>query len=764
MSRNLLRSLRHLPLYSVLSGIALMLAVLVFLTLQMFPDDDGGKQQNLLAAIPYVIATLGVVPILAAVFDLLRIQRLRNLGRSAIAPEGSDAVQDAELQIDDETRLWVREQTEQLNERDAAINERALALQQWLQFPTTENVIANQDDGSPAINSLQSQVTAVTQSASDESQQEKTDQQLMHLIEQCSQQLFDHIRQDRYAGDSESGGLNTQLIREDFVELMTDVAKIYQPDDPNPLLNTNVESITRSVARVGLRFLVAVESLPGGLHTQDLTRLYAVMRTATRTYSAYKASRPYWEVASGALFAGRVVMGANPLTLAAWWAVSRAATYGVSQLGQQLMDQQVLGLIRRLIELVAIETASLYSPTLRFRDPNWIYAVELVELLSIVPANDAARMAAIQEIASIDLNDEYGRVLLLRQLAAGISSHPDRYQPGSVLPPQHRRAVAQRLEQFLIKHFLHDQSKPNPRLNRRIESWQDAAAQRLEIQFHGDGSADPSTWSDEQHTRYKHLAIRSLASLLIHHRQLEPRPAMEWLRESSRIAAQLDAESWKSILADVCDQPPFYFESPQIPAGSPLSEQFLDDCLELLQRVPWSLSAGETEVSQAAKPLAVGAGRELPLLEDPADAALNTCVYFLGGDAGKYLQRRQKQRLQRLNEKSSVTITESDADEKDASIDPPAIDLDEQRAIALESLLLIHGEPPLGYVYKSVQVESVTEGASSTQTANAADDTTTATQANTDSRAGTVTRDAVLTRIGDRILVWDVDDSGQMPQ
>ncbi|MEO1524482.1 MAG: hypothetical protein AAFX06_03560, partial [Planctomycetota bacterium] len=345
-------SLKRLPILSLTA--AALLCAIVFLaaiTNWIIP--------------PYGLAALAVLSLAAAIGDAVRLRTGSGAGQDGthemIAPQELD---------DEQLRAWLEDKIGTITSREQALNAQALALQQWMQFPDAMHFdpIAGQEK--PRVDDP----VRIDPMA-------RHDEALFGLIETKTQQLFNDIKQDTYRkGDGETRTIDTQRIRNDLLAMVADVAAIYRPDEPNPLLQTNVEAISRATGRAALRFLVAIESLPGGIAAYDFRSIYNIVSRAVRTYGVYQSAKPYIDVASNVLFAGRIVSSTNPMTLAAWWAAGKAATYGASKLGQHVVDQQAVGLLRQLVEIVAIEVASLYSPMVRYRDVHWVYGVELVHL------------------------------------------------------------------------------------------------------------------------------------------------------------------------------------------------------------------------------------------------------------------------------------------------------------------------------------------------------------------------------------------------
>lgn len=597
-------TIRRLPLYSIAAGFILATVMILFAVTGVEIPGVG-------------LGALGMLPLAAALVDAVRLRHKYLAGAESHDDGGDGAKSDSELQE------WLVEQADSLKTREQEINSRALALQQWMQFP--DAIDFSRDEGSP-----EEQIRHQQRPVEDDPMT-RHDRELFDLIEAKTRELFDSIKRDAYRKDGETGKVfDNKKIREDVVTLVSDVAAIYRPGETSPLLQTNVEALARAVGRASLRLLVAVENLPGGLASYDFQTLYTLVIRAVKTFGLYKSAKPYLDVASGVLFAGRVASASNPLTLVAWWAASKATTYGASKLGSHLLDQQTVGLIRQLVEIVAIEVASIYSPMVRYRDIHWIYGVELVHMASELTFSDSARVEAMKQLAALNLRDEYGRVSLMRHLAAASTSRPSNYNPPKSLSAADRMIVAERLEAFLLAHVIGDEASRNDKSS--IEDWKASASERLEIQFHG-GQTDATP--AEQIER----CILALAAFALHHFDNEVEQAIQQV-EQTRCWELADQPTRAKLTAEILDSPPFLYHPPAIDPEGELGEQFLDDLVMLAAaaRKPAPPEAGRALESSELVVLPPWSGEE----------AIRLSAYALRADAGDRLKRYCKSNNQRL--------------------------------------------------------------------------------------------------------------------
>lgn len=569
----------------------------------------------------------------------------------------------------EDVEQWLGEQAQLIAARQQELNERALAIQQWMQFPDALDLRSAGGRTRPKLGD-QAATFAVDPMASH-------DRQLFELIETKTHELFDNIKQDAYRKDqADQKVFDTDRIRQDLVTLVSDVAAIYRPNDPAPLLQTNVEAISRATGRASLRLLVAVESLPGGLANYDFQSIYQLVIRAVRTFGMYKSAKPYLDIASGVLFAGRIAASTNPITVVAWWAASKATTYGASKLGRNLLDQQAVGLIRQLVEIVAVEVASIYSPMVRYRDVHWVYGVELVHLARELSIGDTALVQAMKQLAALNLRDEYGRVALMRQLACATSSRPWNYRPAESLSSSDRLLVAERLEAFLLDHVVHKSSRKIDKA--AIERWQHDASDRLEIQFR---VSKVDATEHEQTER----AVWALVAFALQHFGDEVEQAIERLT-SSRLwigAKKASRTTWTAALKE---EPPYLYHPPTIDPDHAVCGTFLEDLVEL--------AAGCAAPVPDAIVKRLWQQPDLAVPRWSGEQALHITAYYLRSDSAELMQRYDNRRGLRLL-----------ADSMQKSVSPQVLH-------ALETILAVeHGMPQRRAPSSGLSVRCVYEDA-----------------------------------------------------
>ncbi len=270
----------------------------------------------------------------------------------------------------------------------------------------------------------------------------ETDRRLMALVEAESQRAFDRVRENRYAADQ---GVDTGLILKDLRVFVRDVALLYQPGTEDPLLETDVELLAKSISSTALHLLVVIDGLPLDLKSYNIATLYRLIRRATAYYGTYKAVRPYLDHGLTALQAARLALGMNPAVVGATWVAGKVTAQGAKVVGERLLQQQALRLLHELIRVVGFEAAMVYSGSFRHRDANWVFGAALVNLELGRGDDTAGQSAAIASLCKLALRHEFDRLRLLRQLAGGKAVPMEGTRAEVVMTRKERESVAARL-------------------------------------------------------------------------------------------------------------------------------------------------------------------------------------------------------------------------------------------------------------------------------------------------------------------------------
>src|SRR4029453_9481966 len=170
------------------------------------------------------------------------------------------------------------------------------------------------------------------------------------------------------------------------------------------------------------------------------------------------------------------------------------------------------------------------------------------------------------------------------------------------LKTDERHAIASRLERFLAA-FVHGKAAD------RVQKWKQAAEDRL-------GGKMTVAMGPPAATVHEQVAdgVRSLASFLIATKQLEPGDLRDHL-SASRLLAELAESDRARLLASLEENPPFFFEHPDLDPDGDLVGVYLDDLAMLHARVTPRDAATETALLDVAAYLRREPKSMQPLLE-----------------------------------------------------------------------------------------------------------------------------------------------------
>ncbi len=496
-------------------------------------------------------------------------QELDELRRRVAEERGQMAQEQQQFTLlQKEVRDQFDQQGRQNSKREEALARRLLAFHEWMEFPQPVELSLPHDP--QADRELATLL--------------EKDRQLDDLLKAETQILYDNILSNRYSQD---GAIQLTTIRDDLHVLITRVAQLYQPEVRQPLLETSLSLVIRAASRASLHLLVLLEDLPLNVKDYSLARLYGYLRNAVSAYRMYKSAEPYWPYVNSAYYLGRFALGANPLTLGAWWFIGALGQRGAQAVATRVINRQALALVSNVVRVIGYEVAATYGGDFRHREANWIYAAELTELVSRFPLSKESLSHALKEIGALSLRSEYDRMFLYRCLAEHVSARPQQFPTARFLAAEERRAIASRLEKFLELH-VHGKGAD------RVGKWKAAVEERLQAKLVV--GLKPTAHAVEQQIVD---AIESLASFLLGVKEREP-PELPALLVSSRLLAELPDERRQSLLARLQEGTPFFFEHPDLDPESDLVLRYLDDLAGLHVRVrPRDARVEETLVDVA---------------------------------------------------------------------------------------------------------------------------------------------------------------------
>lgn len=449
-----------------------------------------------------------------------------------------------------------------LQKKQQILNQRLMTLQEWLEFPI-EFTDPDEKEPPPDVEFYQK------------------DRQVFELLEHETELLFEKIKKNHYIVDETFQ--RTRLIQ-DVLDVVESVAKVYQPESQNPLLETSIEKLLRAVNRTSIQLLVFMEAFPIDIKNYNLRSGYDLVRRGVKAYDVYKAAQPYWTYVRPVYYFGRFTLGANPLTLGIGWAASEMVKTGVQKLSVHFANRYAMGLLHDMVFIVGNEAAGVFGGDYRHRDVYWTYGAELTELVHRFPVSREILMNALNEVNVLLLRSEYDRVFLYRCLAAHKSAQPERFEAKNYLSIDDRKTIAVRLEKFYTR-YIHGSEKV-------FYTWKRDVEFRLDIKLLLDSPVDKAMSGGEE-------AMVSLAAFLmeVKGRRVEALPE---ILTDTRVFTVIGRDEKPEIIRKIVSEPPMIFEFPDIDPGNPLVDHYLDDLSRLDVRF-FPYAAGEPIVLEAAK-------------------------------------------------------------------------------------------------------------------------------------------------------------------
>ncbi len=469
-------------------------------------------------------------------------------------------------QFKDAVSAQLTQRARQLDERALHLANRQANFREWLEYPQAA------DSNESPFSNLSPHVF------------NDKDRRVMEIIEAEAKLVYQKLREGHYKPADQLDG---KMIRDEVHDFILRVAKVYQPDSKNPLMETSVDQLLRAGSRACLHLLVVLERLPLKAKDHTISALYGYVQKALKAYDAYSAAQPYFGYVQTASYVGRWLAGVSPLTLGISWAVTELGKRGTKAAAHWLIDQQAVSLLHEVVRVIGFEVASIYGGDFRHRDPNWVFAAELTNLMSRFPVSRENLAQSLKEVGALPFRNEYDRIYLYRCLSAHRAPEP-LVAAGDVLPLPDRQQLVRRIERFFLS-FIHGKTRST------VDEWRTGFESRLGLRLTlPDATAERSTELPALRAdRDQMLAIRALAAFLI---SFKASP-IDQLTEQLSLAglfSKLDAESQARFVDGLRDDPPLLFEPPDIDAASPLVPLLIADLCRLSVRTrPWDVQVDE---------------------------------------------------------------------------------------------------------------------------------------------------------------------------
>ncbi len=432
---------------------------------------------------------------------------------------------------------------ERLSERERDLASRFARFHEFLEYPV-ENVHAEKSSGQ--LQKLSEQDRSVRQ-----------------LLEAEAERVYEKIRRNGYTVDHK---MDVNAIRDETLQLIQRVAKIYNPKSQNPLLETSFDQLARAASRICLHVLVLLEQLPVSVQHYNANKMYGYLQKAIASYGVYQKASPWFTYLSRGLYAGRLLSATNPATLGAWWLASELGKRGAQKVIENVVDRQAIATLHDLVTVIGVEVAGIYGTGFRQRDAGWILGAELAELIQCFPMSGESLRHGLRQITALPLRSEYDRIYLYRCIADHRSVGLQLADP-AMLSREEREVVAKHLENFFTSH-IHGATESN------LKKWREGFEQRFDLRLTLEGIR--TTKSDSE-TSQLQTALTSLAEFLQSVAGLSVNAAIQAL-DGLKVPARIpESERAATITATCRTAASSSFEPPALEPGAEIMNDFLRD-------------------------------------------------------------------------------------------------------------------------------------------------------------------------------------------
>lgn len=432
---------------------------------------------------------------------------------------------------------------ERLQERERDLTSRFARFHEFLEYPV-EDVHAEKSSG---------ELQKLTEH----------DRSVRKLLEAEAERVYEKIRRNGY---TVNGKVDLDTIRVEALNLIQQVARIYNPSSQNPLLETSFDQLARAASRICLHVLVLLEQLPVSVQHYNANKLYGYMQKAISSYGVYQKASPWLTYLSRGLYVGRLAAATNPAAIGAWWLATELGKRGAQKVIGNVVDRQAIATLHDLVTVIGVEVAGIYGTGFRQRDAGWILGAELVELVHSFPMSGESLRNGLRHVTALPLRSEYDRIYLYRCLADHRSAGLQLTDP-AMLPREEREVIAKHLEAFFTTH-IHGATDAN------LKKWREGFEQRFDLRLTLDGVRRVKSDAEQNELQ---TALHSLASFLQSVAGVSVTStmhAMSDLKTSLRLA-----DSDRSvIIAEACRATAGQaFEPPTLDPASPITNDFLND-------------------------------------------------------------------------------------------------------------------------------------------------------------------------------------------
>ena len=425
------------------------------------------------------------------------------------------------------------------------------------------------------------------------------DRQVHKLLEAEAERVYEKIRRNGYTVE---GRVDALAIRDEALELIKKVARIYKPESEFPLLETSFEQLARAASRICLHTLVLLEQLPVNVQQYNINTLYGYIRKAVVGYGVYQKATPWLTYLSRGIYAGRMVATTNPATLGAWWLATELGKRGAQMVVENVVDRQAVAVLHNLVAIVGVEAAGIYGTGFRQRDPAWMLGTEVEELIHSFPASAECLKFGLQKVTALPMRSEYDRIYLYRCLASH-KSPGLQLTDSAMLNRDQREAIARELEAFFTEH-IHGASDAN------IKRWREGFERRFDLRLKLEASDRVVVTSRQQQVEQASISLLQFLRSVVNLEESKIVAALKPLRTLTTLPDTQQTAVLQNLMAKGRDDS---FEPPELDPSSDITKLFLNDLatcaavpdqpvehIEQLVRETWSYFRQTSAEAQAS--------------------------------------------------------------------------------------------------------------------------------------------------------------------
>lgn len=169
----------------------------------------------------------------------------------------------------------VKKREAQLLRRHRELERRAKLSYEWTEFPTSQEDV----DGPLSVD-----------------KELELNASINELIQEEAKRCFTRFQEGQYTSKDEE---TRRTLNQDLLQLVEQVARIYQPESERPLLETSPHQLLRAFNRIAIQLLATLDQLPVDIKDYNLKETYEYMQRGAKAYGLYKSASEYWSFVRG---------------------------------------------------------------------------------------------------------------------------------------------------------------------------------------------------------------------------------------------------------------------------------------------------------------------------------------------------------------------------------------------------------------------------------------------------------------------------------